>query len=139
MPNYQHIAQDLAEESFGPMAQVRPSYVAGRLIVSVSQPTDDGGEEVIALSGDPDATTAWRTILQMLAREDRTLTTAEVAQALGVNDSRIRQLVLEGRLTPTTPGAMGGQSARFSPAAIHAYLQLPRRRGMREALTDANQ
>jgi excisionase family DNA binding protein len=53
------------------------------------------------------------------------LTSEQVAARLGVTESRIRQLVIAGRLTPSRTV---GKGYLFDEAAIDAFATLPRSR-----------
>ena len=58
------------------------------------------------------------------------LTAKEVAERLGVDASRVRQLCIEGRF----PGSFVVANRRFIPeSAIEAYLENPDKRKRKEA------
>ncbi|MFA6046659.1 MAG: type IV toxin-antitoxin system AbiEi family antitoxin domain-containing protein [Phycisphaerales bacterium] len=128
MSDYARIAQMLAE-GIDPSASVRYQYLDGRPFAWAYRNDGEGGDEILALGGGDDATSAWRMLLRVLARDDRALSTQEAAQALGVDDSRVRRFALAGRLVPLSRG-VGTAASRFAPGEVHRFAGLARRRGM---------
>jgi len=51
------------------------------------------------------------------------ITTSEAAKVLGVSPARVRQLVLEGRLT----GKKVGRDLLFDPNEVESFSHLPRK------------
>lgn len=132
MSDYIRIAQMSVEDAYGPMAAVRVDRGPGRTIVWATRPTDDG-EEVMALAAGPDHGRACARLIQAVVRGDTMLTTAEVAEVLGLTGSRVRQMTHAGEIATETPGpGRPGHVKRYRPAEVHRALGLPRRKGMRE-------
>ena len=94
-------------------------------IVVVQRPGPDG-PEVLALAQGPDAGAAWRNLIGILAREDVTLDTAEVAALIGRGVQTVRNLVRDGLLTAVNPDAFPrpGQGFRFAPGDVARQLRI---------------
>ena len=127
MSAYARIVQDLATARLGPMATLHFSRHTAhvrsgggtRCVARIERPDAHGNPEVVALAGGADSGEACRALLAMLSRDDLTLTTVEVAAVLGVDPSRVRHRLRDGRLVAATPGGPGGwTSARFEPAEV---------------------
>ncbi len=137
MSNWANLVEVLATEYFGPAANLRLERHGARWLAWLTRPDADGGEEVAAIAAGADTGAACRRLIEVMTRrEGADLTTQEVAGVLNVDDSRVRQLTLAGSLAPSTPAAGGGIPGRYSPAGVHRYLMLPRRREQRQVLAE---
>lgn len=117
------LADDAIEATYGPGARLHILHPEqGRCIAYVAQYASDGGRTVLAIAGGVHHGEACRMLLQQCYRDDRRPTTGEVATILGVDDSRIRQLVAAGRLTPIEPGKPG-TPGRFDADDVWRLLE----------------
>ena len=126
MSDYSHIAQLLAE-GLDSTAQVRQHYVGTQPYCwAYRRNAGQGGDEVLAVGSGTDAVSAWRMLLGQLARDERRLSTGEVAVLLNVSEGRVRQLMARGGLVPVVTGA-GSASSRFDATVVARYIRLPLR------------
>ena len=127
MSTYTRISQMLIEDQWGSMAQLKLTHQDGRCLVWAYRTDQAGGDEILALATGDDHGQACSQLNHLIARpEGPSLTTQEAAKVLGITDGRVRQFIQRGRLVPSTPGATPRLAARFSPAEVHRFLQLPR-------------
>lgn len=122
MSDWTRITQDIAGEHFGPMVNLRFRRDSRSCVAYL-----ESDRHVVAIAAGEDHGVACRKLIQVMTRaDDMTLTTIEVAEVLGVTDSRVRQLVMEKKLIPATPGGPWGVSSTFSPTDVFGLLPADR-------------
>lgn len=122
MSDWTHLADDAIEATFGPGARLHLLHPEqGRCVAYVEEYNGDGGRTVLAIAAGIHHGEACRTLIQMCYRDDHRPTTQEAARVLAVDDSRVRQLVQSGVLTPELAGN-SGRPARFSPATLYEIV-----------------
>jgi len=117
---FSRIVQDAAEDAFGPSARVHltlrePHPLSTQPRVWVAWAGDD--DEVFAIGVGDTTDGAFRDLLRVVYSEDRTVSIETTARVFCVNTSRIRQIVLAGRLAPISAG-QSPNSARFAPTDV---------------------
>lgn len=118
MSDWTRVADDAAEVTFGVDARIRLRHLReGHAVAWI----EDGVRNVLAIAGGSNSAEAFRTLVQMCYRDDHRPTTQEVAAVLGVDDSRVRQLVQAGAVVPVEPGTEG-RAARFEAAVVSQWL-----------------
>lgn len=120
MSNWTRIADDAIESAFGVGGRLhllRPESTA-RCVAYV----EDGMRNILAIAAGADHGEACRMLVQMCYRDEHRPTTQEVAVILGSSDSRVRQMVMSGSLTPIVEGT-NRHAAVFDPGDVLALVR----------------
>lgn len=136
MADWSHTAQTIIDDTFpdarlelvrvGPHAQrPRKELIADRAVVRAWRWGSTAQRETLAIGGGNTEDAAWRMLIASIANRERhdwpaNLDTEQVARVIGVDTSRVKQLVAACQLRLSDEST--GRQLRFTPAEIWRYL-----------------